>query len=148
MTILSARKPNDRSTPKLKLRKQPDGTLEIMLRDPDAASAATAAAKTAAAPGGVAPGALSPQTWAWPLPLVGLSDWIPYESMLRSILAAHPLNIQKALQKGLALRLTKSSIKGVSLIHFDMELKAPAVAAFPSAEELLDEESECTKGSS
>lgn len=138
VTIMSARQLNDPTAPKLKLKKQSDGTLEIILRDSEAAAAATTAAKAAAAPGGIAPGALSSSMWAWPLPSVGVSEWVPYESMLRSILAAHPLNLQKGLQKGLALRLTKSSIKGVSLIHFDMELKAPAVQAYPPADGLLD----------
>lgn len=111
VTILAARQPGDTAAPRLKLKKQADGTLEITLRDAEEAAAATASAKAAAQPGGVVPGALAPQAWAWPLPLVGLGDWVPYESLLRSILAAHPLNLNKGLQQGLALRLTKSSIK-------------------------------------
>jgi hypothetical protein len=54
---------------------------------------------------------------------VGVQEWVPYETLLRSILAAQPLQeLQKELEKGVALRLTKSSVTGVSLIHFDMEL--------------------------
>eukprot|EP00879_Flechtneria_rotunda_P021205 GHRR01022338.1.p1 GENE.GHRR01022338.1~~GHRR01022338.1.p1 ORF type:complete len:426 (+),score=134.24 GHRR01022338.1:342-1619(+) len=140
VTITSARQPGDASPPRLKLKKQPDGTLEVSLRDTDAAAAVTAAAKAAAGPEGVAPCVVAPVAWAWPLPLVGVTDWVPYESLLRSILAAHPLNLQKGLQQGLALRLTKSSIKGVSLIHFDMELKAPAVEAWPPADGMINME--------
>jgi hypothetical protein len=129
MTAFAARQPGQRAPPKLRLRKAADGTLELSLRDADAAAAAHATAAAAAAPGGVPPGALAPQSWAWPLPLVGLQDWLPYEQLLRSILAAQPLqSLQQGLQQGVALKLTKSSITGVSLIHFDMQLVAPPAA--------------------
>jgi hypothetical protein len=144
VTILSSRQPGDAQQPRLRLKKQQDGTLEITLRDADAAAAAAATAQAAALPDGVPPSALAPKAWAWPLPLIGVSDWVPYESLLRSILAAHPLTLQKGLNQGLALRLTKSSIKGVSLIHFDMELKAPAAVGdvFPPADGFLKMDSE------
>lgn len=144
MTILAARQPGDQQAPKLKLKKLHDGTLEVSLRDSEAAEAAVAAAAAAAQPGGVVPGALAPQVWAWPLPLVGLQDWVPYETLLRSILAAQPLQqLQRELQKGVALRLTKSSVTGVSLVHFDMELAGPVgqePAVLP-ADMLLDMDS-------
>lgn len=112
MTILSARQPGERKAPKLRLKKVQDGTLEVTLRDPDEAAAATAAAAAAAQPGGVAPGTVAPKTWAWPLPLVGLQDWVPYESLLRSILAAQPMrNVQQGLEKGVGLKLTRSSVR-------------------------------------
>lgn len=144
MTILAARPPGDSQQPRLRLKKQPDGTLEITLRDAEAAAAAAATAQAAALPGGLPPSALAPKAWAWPLPLLGLSDWVPYESLLRSILSAHPLTLQKGLNQGLALRLTKSSIKGVSLVHFDMELRAPAAVGevFPPADGFLNMERE------
>lgn len=145
MTILAARQPGDQQAPKLKLKKLHDGTLEVSLRDSEAAEAAVAAAAAAAQPGGVAPGALAPQVWAWPLPLVGLQDWVPYETLLRSILAAQPLQqLQRELQKGVALRLTKSSVTGVSLVHFDMELAGPVSGQEPAvlpADMLLDMDS-------
>ncbi|KAF6256957.1 hypothetical protein COO60DRAFT_1626982 [Scenedesmus sp. NREL 46B-D3] len=139
VTIVAARQPGDGQQPRLRLKKQQDGTLEITLRDAAAAAAAAAGAQAAALPGGMPPSALAPRAWAWPLPLVGVSDWVSYESLLRSILAAHPLTLQQGLNQGLALRLTKSSVKGVSLIHFDMELKAPAAVAdvFPPADSFL-----------
>lgn len=141
VTILSARQPGEQQAPKLRLKKLSDGTLELSLRDSQAAAAATAAAAASAQPGGVAPGALAAKVWAWPLPLVGLQDWVPYETLLRSILAAQPLQqLQQELQKGVALRLTKSSVTGVSLIHFDMELAGPVTdqpAVLP-ADVLLD----------
>uniref|UniRef100_A0A383W9N4 Uncharacterized protein n=1 Tax=Tetradesmus obliquus TaxID=3088 RepID=A0A383W9N4_TETOB len=142
VTILAARPPGDSQQPRLRLKKQPDGTLEITLRDAEAAAAAAATAQAAALPGGLPPSALAPKAWAWPLPLLGLSDWVPYESLLRSILAAHPLTLQKGLNQGLALRLTKSSIQGVSLVHFDMELRAPAAVGevFPPADGFLNME--------
>lgn len=144
VTILAARQPGQHQAAKLKLKKQPDGTLELHLRDSEEAAAATAAAAAAAQPGGIAPGVLAPKVWAWPLPLVGLQDWVPYETLLRSILAAQPLQeLQRELQKGVALRLTKSSVTGVSLIHFDMELAGPAAdtGAVMPADMLLDMES-------
>lgn len=116
MTAVSARQPGERTAPKLRLQKLPDGTLEVSLRDAEEKAAARAAAAAAAAPGGVPPAALAPQTWAWPLPLVGLDGWLPYESLLRSILAAQPLqSIQKGLQQGVALKLIKSSVKVCAL---------------------------------
>jgi hypothetical protein len=146
VTIAAATQPGQHQASKLKLKKQPDGTLEVHLRDSDEAAAATATAAAAAQPGGLAPGALAPKVWAWPLPLVGLQDWVPYETLLRSILAAQPLQeLQRELQKGVALRLTKSSVTGVSLIHFDMELTGPADdnAAVMPADMLLDMDSKC-----
>lgn len=144
VTILTARQPGEQQAPKLRLKKLSDGTLELSLRDSEAAAAATAAAAASAQPGGVAPGALAAKVWAWPLPLVGLQDWVPYETLLRSILAAQPLQqLQQELQKGVALRLTKSSVTGVSLIHFDMELAGPVKdeAAVLPADVLLDMDS-------
>ncbi len=34
--------------------------------------------------------------WAWPLPHVDLSTLVPYEALLRSILASHPFDLLKA----------------------------------------------------
>lgn len=145
VTILAARQPGEQQAPKLRLKKLPDGTLDVSLRDSEAAEVAAAAAAAAAQPGGIAPGALAPKVWAWPLPLVGLQDWVPYETLLRSILAAQPLQaLQRELQKGVALRLTKSSVTGVSLVHFDMELAGPVDAQAPAvmpADMLLDMDS-------
>lgn len=148
MTILTARQPGEQAAAKLRLKKLPDGTLELSLRDADAAAAANAAAAAAAQPGGLPPGALAPKVWAWPLPLVGMQEWVPYETLLRSILAAQPLQqLQRELQKGVALRLTKSSVTGVNLIHFDMELAgrvAQEAAAVMPADMLLDMDSKCS----
>eukprot|EP00775_Hariotina_reticulata_P007848 gene7848-8045_t len=141
VTILSARQPGSTSPSRLKLKRQADGTVEVSLRDPEDAAAAADAAKAAAAPGGVAPGLVSQQLWAWPLPLVDMQEWVSYESLLRGVLAAHPFNLKQGLQQGIGLRLKKSSIKGVSLIHFDMELQVTAVSTFPNAAEaMLDTE--------
>lgn len=146
VTILTARQPSEQQAPRLKLKKLPDGTLELGLRDPDAAAAATKAATAAAQPGGVAPGTLVPKMWAWPLPLVGLQEWVPYETLLRGMLAAQPLQqLHQELKKGVALRLTKSSITGISLMHFDMELSGPVApedAAVLPANMFLDLDSE------
>lgn len=49
--------------------------------------------------------------WAWPLPHLDMSSWLPYESMLRGLLASHPFNIKDVMKSGIPLRLTKSSIK-------------------------------------
>lgn len=62
--------------------------------------------------------------WAWPLPHLAMSNWVPYEAMLRSVLAAHPFVIDKVMRSGISLRLTKSTIKGVNLIAFEMEVGA------------------------
>lgn len=67
-----------------------------------------------------------------------------------SILAAQPLQeLQKEcpLEKGVALRLTKSSVTGVSLIHFDMELTGGRTGGDPAvmpADMFLDPDSEFT----
>lgn len=61
--------------------------------------------------------------WAWPLPHLDMSNWVPYEAVLRSVLAAHPFVLQKVVAEGIAVRLTKSTIKGVNLISFLMEVR-------------------------
>ena len=49
--------------------------------------------------------------WAWPLPHTAAASWLPYESLLRSVLAAHPFNVEAVVKRGIAMRLTKSSIQ-------------------------------------
>jgi hypothetical protein len=39
--------------------------------------------------------ALLNHQWAWPLPHVDLGALVPYEALLRSILAAHPFDLNK-----------------------------------------------------
>ena len=48
---------------------------------------------------------------AWPLPHHEMNNWLPYETLLRGILASHPFNMDKVVRQGIPLKLTKSSIK-------------------------------------
>jgi hypothetical protein len=60
---------------------------------------------------------------------------VPFESLLRGVLASHAFDIDRVKQKGIGLRLTRSSVRGVRLIHFDMTLQGqlPAIEGMPSA---------------
>ncbi|GAX80708.1 hypothetical protein CEUSTIGMA_g8143.t1 [Chlamydomonas eustigma] len=62
--------------------------------------------------------------WAWPLPHIDMSSWLPYESVLRGILSSHPFNVANVVQGGIPLKLTKSSIKGISMMVFDMHVRS------------------------
>ncbi|KXZ42057.1 hypothetical protein GPECTOR_214g439 [Gonium pectorale] len=81
----------------------------------------------------VNPAALA-RMWAWPMPHTDSSAWLPYETVLRSVLASHPFNMDSVIKRGIGLRLTKSTIQGVHLISFDMEVRARQ----PRPEELED----------
>jgi hypothetical protein len=58
-----------------------------------------------------------PPPFAWPLPLTGPKAWLPYESLLRGVIGAHPFNnLRGALTRGAALRLTRSTLHGVKCV--------------------------------
>ncbi len=114
VTATSATLARDGGPRRLRARRLADGTgLEIALRDKEESEAARREAAAAAAAGGVAPGAVAAPPFSWPLPLVGQSAWLPYESLLRGVVASHPFNLKGALRKGAELRLTQSSLHGV-----------------------------------
>ena len=122
MTIISAVLPGEQQPRQLRAKRVPDGTLDITFRSADQAEAAEAAARAAAGGRvGIAPGALAPVPWAWPFPSVQMNDWVTYENLLRGLIGSVPL--RKALKEGVAMKLKRSSVKGVSLIRFDMQLK-------------------------
>lgn len=132
--------------PRLKARRMRPGVLELVLKGAGATLPATqkdlagedstlAPSSTAVAPPPPAPASRAPRvpnsshvgsskpTWAWPLPATPLSEWVPYETLLRGILASHPFSDVDALtRRGVALRLRSSSLTGVHLLTFDMEL--------------------------
>lgn len=125
ITAISAALPPSDAPARLRARRLADGSgIEVALRDPPAAAAARAEALSASAPGGVAPGAVASPPFSWPLPLVRQSSWLPYEQLLRGVIASHPFNLRGALRDGAPLRLTQSSLHGVSLVSFEMELMA------------------------
>lgn len=116
LTIRSA--PEDAAegmAPRLKVKKSKEGVVELSLRQGQVAAA-----------GGSSPFSLAALTriYAWPLPHAGMSAWVPYETVLRGVLASHPFVVDKVVKHGIGLKLTKSSIQGVSLIAFDMEVRA------------------------
>ncbi|EFJ48466.1 hypothetical protein VOLCADRAFT_90713 [Volvox carteri f. nagariensis] len=100
------------AAPRLKVRRLAGGSVELSLRQGQLTPADT-----------FNPAAVS-RVWAWPLPHTDSSSWLPYETLLRSILASHPFNVDKVIRRGIGLRLTKSSIQGTHLIAFDMEVRA------------------------
>ncbi|PNH00300.1 hypothetical protein TSOC_013886, partial [Tetrabaena socialis] len=53
-----------------------------------------------------------------------MGGWLPYETLLRSVLAAHPFDMEAVAQRGIGLRLVQSTIQGVHLVAFDMEVRA------------------------
>ena len=44
--------------------------------------------------------------------------------MLRGVLAAHPFDVDKVIRSGIRLRLTKSAMRGVHLLSFDMHVRS------------------------
>jgi hypothetical protein len=122
MTIISAVLPGETHPRQLRAKRMPDGTLDITFRSAEEIDEAGAAAKAAAGGRcGLAPGALAHVPWAWPFPMVQMSDWVTYENLLRGLIGSVPL--RKALKEGVAMKLKRSSVKGVSLIRFEMQLK-------------------------
>jgi hypothetical protein len=72
-----------------------------------------------------------------------MSDWVTYESFLRGLISNQPLH--KGLQQGLALRLKRSSVKGISLIKFEMQLRGGGAPALPGVERLVPAEGEAAQ---
>jgi hypothetical protein len=141
MTLISAALPGASQPQQLRVKKLSPGTLEVTLRHAEDQQAALAVAAAAAAPGGLSPGALAAIPWAWPLPAAPMSDWVTYETFLRGLISSQPLH--KGLQQGLALRLKRSSVKGISLIKFEMQLRGGGAPALPGVERLVPTEGEC-----
>ncbi len=71
--------------PRLKVRVDGRGGVDVSVRQGEVAAPGDPAARASA---------LARQ-WAWPLPHVDLSSLVPFEALLRSILAAHPFNLDK-----------------------------------------------------
>eukprot|EP00198_Chlamydomonas_reinhardtii_P003149 XP_001692485.1 predicted protein [Chlamydomonas reinhardtii] len=108
--------------PRLRARRQAGGTVELSLRQGQV-SPAGGAGGSALSSGAAAALALA-RPWAWPLPHTAAASWLPYESLLRSVLAAHPFNVEAVVKRGIAMRLTKSSIQGVHMVAFDMMVRS------------------------
>ncbi|KAG2496285.1 hypothetical protein HYH03_005518 [Edaphochlamys debaryana] len=104
-----------RAAPRLRVKRQPGGTVELSLRQ----------GEVAPVDAGIDYAALS-HVWAWPLPHMPAASWLPYETLLRSVLAAHPFHLDSVINKGIGMRLTQSAIQGVHLLAFDMEVRATA----------------------
>lgn len=156
------------------MKKQRDGSLEVSLREPllpphvqqgqqDECDDSDGPKECSVYTGGSSSGSsgassllLPHRLWAWPLPLVDMSDWVPYEQLLRSVLTSHPFDMASAAGKGtshkagaasqeggglpgdggaggLPMRLTKSSVRGVSLMRFEMQLRGAALAGVDAA---------------
>lgn len=126
LVVMSSPQFYHEAAPRLKVKKLKDGTVELTMR-PDQVSTG---------PPNLA--ALA-HTWAWPLPHVDLSQWVPYESLLRGMITAMPFKIDKINKKGIPLRLTKSNIKGVSLVHFDMVVTRPLPGDQEGAKVVLED---------
>lgn len=115
LTVLSASmEPGNSSPPKLKVKK--------LLQH----GAGSRAIELSLRPGQVA--SKRPEVWqpppplTWPLVDVPAAQWVPYESLLRGILTSHPFNFEQVSQRGIALRLTKANVTGISFLKFNMQL--------------------------
>jgi hypothetical protein len=121
---VSAPLPPAEAAPRLRARRLEDGSLEVRPWEaPKAGGSGSGSssssgsgsggseAETAGGGGGAA--AAAPPQFAWPLPLVGRGGWMPYESLLRGVISSHPFNLEGALKRGAALRLTRSTLHGV-----------------------------------
>ncbi|KAG2429832.1 hypothetical protein HXX76_010614 [Chlamydomonas incerta] len=104
--------------PRLRVRRAAGGTVELSLRQGQLSPAGGAGGAPAFNAAALA------RSWAWPLPHTAAASWLPYESLLRSVLAAHPFNVEAVARRGIAMRLTKSSIQGVHMIAFDMMVRS------------------------
>jgi len=131
LTVMSAGELADDVAPRLKVKKGRDGLVELSAR-----------------PGQITEPRFNlhalTHVWAWPLPHLEMSSWVPYESLLRSLLASHPFDIGKVVSSGVGLKLTKSSIRGVRMMAFEMHVRSrvhtelPEGAPFPSEETPLE----------
>lgn len=121
ISLMTASEVPDGKGPRLKLKKREEGTLDISLRDQVVPSDK---------------GLTHP--WAWPLPHVNMSHWIPYESLLRGILASKAFDMKRVQQEGIALKLKESSVSGVSLLHFDMDLIGEDLSGDPTGANILE----------
>lgn len=101
--------------PRLKLKRVKDGSVVLALREGQLSTPAQVCALDLAE---------ASRPWAWPLPHVELSSLVPYEALLRSILTAHPFDLAKVQRKGISIKLTKSEIRGVRLMAFEMEVRS------------------------
>ncbi|KAG2437068.1 hypothetical protein HYH02_011328 [Chlamydomonas schloesseri] len=109
--------------PRLRVRRQAGGTVELSLRQGQVSHVPSGGSGGAGGSPAFNAAALA-RTWAWPLPHAGATSWLPYESLLRSVLAAHPFNVEAVARRGIGMRLTKSSIQGVHMIAFDMMVRS------------------------
>jgi len=120
LTLTAAALSPSAAIPRLRVRNVGNGVLTVSLRS--AADGAGGRPGAFEASGG---GAALGQVWAWPLPQEPMSAWQGYEDMLRGLVAAGGVNVRRAAASGVPLTLRRSMLRGVSLVSFDMHVRAP-----------------------